>query len=92
MQRDGLAIPFHLSGLLLSALVTVPVLIEVTGLVPFVRVMRTGLLDGAGRRRALVAVPMRIQVSGNVPFVRVVRTGRFGGLVGHCFLLVTRSR
>jgi len=62
-------------------------LVEITGLVTFVRVMRTGLLDRASWRRALVAVPLRIQVSWNMPLVGMMRTRLFGGLISHCVLL-----
>lgn len=81
-QRGGRCHPWR-NALLLAALVTVAMGIEVPWLVPFMRMMGSGLFDRSGGRCALVAVAVRIQVSRNVTLVGMMRTGLLGGLVGH---------
>lgn len=57
--------------------------IEISRLVAFVRMMRSGLFHQ--RRRCRVHVPVRIEVARYVTFVRVMRAGLFHGLRWHDF-------
>ncbi|PZP94156.1 MAG: hypothetical protein DI587_26340 [Variovorax paradoxus] len=77
--------PYTVQFLLLLGRVAMPVLVHVTGLVPWMSMVLIGL--AAHGRRTLVTVPVLIQVAGHMALVVMVRSRLFGGLVAHENLL-----
>lgn len=71
----------------LATRVSVPVGIEIAGLVALMRMVGAGLFHRAGGRSARVTMTVRVEITGDVALVGMVGSGFFGWLIGHGFLL-----